>query len=346
MIWDYGIVGQGLAGTLLHHYLSQSGQSVCIWDAGGSSCSKISSGILNPLTGRKFVKSWMFDELLKEAKCVYPKLEEALGENFFYERPIYRALPDRQAELEWDYRSSLPEYEPYIGSVSSNNDLPLHLHRDRPFVSILRGHQLRINRFLASYRKSLIEKGQYYKEFWMHSALKRDGDLWNYRGMRCRNLVFSEGAAAAKNPYLAALPFNLSKGEALTMRMDQPLRAIVKKGIFSVPWSSDRWWLGTANFWNYDDETPTPEGLGRILDRFSEMYNLEPGPVLEQMGAIKPTVKDRRPLLGEVEQSMFVFNGLGSKGASLGPYFARQMAEFMVSGKPVLQSVNIAGRQS
>jgi glycine/D-amino acid oxidase-like deaminating enzyme len=43
---------------------------------------------------------------------------------------------------------------------------------------------------------------------------------------------------------------------------------------------------------------------------------------------------------------MFVFNGLGSKGASLGPYFARQMAEFMVSGKPVLQSVNIAGRQS
>ncbi len=346
MIWDYGIVGQGLAGTLLHYYLSQAGRSCCIWDAGGSSCSKISSGILNPLTGRKFVKSWMYDELLDEARSVYPKLERLLGEKFFYDRPIFRALPDRQAELEWDYRSSLPEYEAYIGRAVSDEDLPLNLSRDRPFVSILRGHQLRINRFLYAYRKALINNGQYYEEFWRHSALKKDGELWNYRGMRCKQLVFCEGASAAKNPYLSGLPFNLSKGEALTMGMDQPLTAIVKKGIFSVPWASDRWWLGTANFWNFEGEQPSGEGEKRILQRFEEMYEMAAGPVLERMGAIKPTVRDRRPLLGEVEQNMFVFNGLGSKGASLGPFFARQMSEFMLSGKPLLEAVDIRGRRS
>jgi glycine/D-amino acid oxidase-like deaminating enzyme len=343
-VWDVGIVGQGLAGTLLYDYLKRAGFDCCIWDPGGSSCSAISSGILNPLTGRKYVKSWLFDKLLKEAKMVYPRLEKELGIRFFYERPIYRALPDRRAENEWDYRSTLPGYRPYVGSDADSEELPWALARDVPFVSISQGHQLRINRLLKAYRSKLQKERTLFAERFEYGDLRREEGLWTYRGECCRKMVFCEGAAAIRNSFLKGLPFNLSKGEAMVVLEETPLRAVVKKSIFSVPWEKGEWWLGTANFWNYKDANPTDVGQARILSRFRQMYpGLRP-PVVKNYGAIKPTTRDRRPLLGRVEDELYVFNGLGSKGASLGPYFARHFTEHIKEGKPLMSEVNISGR--
>ena len=345
-VWDVGIVGQGLAGTLLHAYVERKGLQGCVWDPGGSSCSAISSGILNPLTGRKYVKSWLFDELIAEAKALYPKLEADLGVRFFYERPIFRALPDRRAENEWDYRSTLPGYGRYVGTDADISELPSSLHRDVPFVSILQGHQLRINRLLEAYRKKLQRKNSLFVESFKYEHLVREGEYWIYEGKRCRRMVFCEGAAATRNPFLKGLPFNLSKGEAMVVRELTPLTAVIKKSIFSVPWEKDSWWLGTANFWNYSDGTPTDTGQARILSRFRQMYpSLRPA-VIENLAAIKPTVRDRRPLLGKVGEDLYVLNGLGSKGASLGPYFARHLVNHITEGAPLMDEVDISSRLS
>ncbi|MFT5168556.1 MAG: glycine oxidase, partial [Saprospiraceae bacterium] len=56
---DYLIIGQGLAGSLLAYQLLERGKTVQIIDNhhNGAS-SSIAAGIINPITGRRFAKSW------------------------------------------------------------------------------------------------------------------------------------------------------------------------------------------------------------------------------------------------------------------------------------------------
>jgi glycine/D-amino acid oxidase-like deaminating enzyme len=342
--WDVGLVGQGLAGTVLHAYLQRAGYRCCVWDPGSRSCSTISSGILNPLTGRKYVKSWLFDDLLSEAKTFYTRLEHKLKARFFYERPIFRALPDRRAENEWDYRSSLPNYSEYVGGDASMKNLPSDLRKSVPYISILKGHQLRISRLIAAYREYLKKSNCLFSEYWNHDLLHRERDVWRYKEMRCKKIIFCEGAAAIHNPLLSGLPFNLSKGEAVIVRKSATLSSVVKRRIFSVPWESGEWWLGAANFWNYEDDKPTDIGQARIMTAYADMYTGQRPPVVTNLAAIKPTVRDRKPLLGRVDSGAYVFNGLGTKGASLAPFFARQLVHHIKDGQSLMDEVNINGR--
>ena len=74
--YNYIIVGQGLAGTLLAYFLLQAGQRVLIIDEnteGGASA--IAAGVINPVTGRRIVKSWRIDEFLPFAKNTYQSIE-------------------------------------------------------------------------------------------------------------------------------------------------------------------------------------------------------------------------------------------------------------------------------
>lgn len=56
------IVGQGIAGSVLAWTLLQRGAKVQLADPKlRSSSSRVAAGIINPVTGKRFVKSWNFD---------------------------------------------------------------------------------------------------------------------------------------------------------------------------------------------------------------------------------------------------------------------------------------------
>jgi glycine/D-amino acid oxidase-like deaminating enzyme len=48
---------------------------------------------------------------------------------------------------------------------------------------------------------------------------------------------------------------------------------------------------------------------------------------------VRPTIKDRRPVIGfhPAHPQLGYFNGFGTKGVSLAPYFARQMADLLTN---------------
>ena len=68
-----------------------------------------------------------------------------------------------------------------------------------------------------------------------------------------------------------------------------------------------------------------------------------PYKVIEQKAGIRPTVKDRRPMLGAhpVHQNLFVFNGMGTRGIILAPYFAAQLSDLILKGIPIDTEVDI-----
>ena len=61
---DYLIVGQGIAGTLTAFQLLERNKKICIIDDGNkTSSSSVAAGMINPVTGRKYVKSWMIEKI-------------------------------------------------------------------------------------------------------------------------------------------------------------------------------------------------------------------------------------------------------------------------------------------
>ncbi|HXB33647.1 MAG TPA: FAD-dependent oxidoreductase, partial [Puia sp.] len=62
---DVLIIGQGICGTFLSRELDRAGLSYLVIDEKRpDSASLAAAGLVNPVTGRRFVKTWMIDELL------------------------------------------------------------------------------------------------------------------------------------------------------------------------------------------------------------------------------------------------------------------------------------------
>jgi len=66
--------------------------------------------------------------------------------------------------------------------------------------------------------------------------------------------------------------------------------------------------------------------------------------VVDQVAGIRPTVADRRPLLGRHprHQNLYVLNGFGSHGVMVAPYAAHQLYNFIEKGVPLDSDVDIA----
>src|SRR5215203_7203668 len=72
---DYLIIGQGICGTMLSWFLHKEGKSFLVIDDNNeNSSSKIAAGIINPVTGRRYVTTWMIDDLLSFAQQSYTEI--------------------------------------------------------------------------------------------------------------------------------------------------------------------------------------------------------------------------------------------------------------------------------
>ena len=65
--------------------------------------------------------------------------------------------------------------------------------------------------------------------------------------------------------------------------------------------------------------------------------------VINHVAGIRPTVKDRRPLVGRHSdhKQLYVLNGLGTRGVMIGPYVAGQLFEFMEHNTPLDKEIDI-----
>ena len=118
---DYLIVGQGLCGTWLSWYLQKENKSFLIIDKNEETTpSKISAGIINPVTGRRLVKVWLADEILPFAKKAYYELGSFLNKEVIVQKNLIDFFPNphqRQVFME-----RIEEKEEYLHSYPEQNE--------------------------------------------------------------------------------------------------------------------------------------------------------------------------------------------------------------------------------
>lgn len=342
--FDYIIVGQGIAGTLLTYRLRRLGKRVAVWDKGHErAASRVAAGIINPVTGRRFVKSWLVDRLLPEAERTYRELESHLGKPFYHPQPLFRAIHNRGEETDWLLRNDDPAYQTYLSADTQTQPPHPAIEPAYAYGRTHRTAQVDLPNLIGSFREMLKREGALFETPFLPDQLEIKAPFLRYGALEAHRIVFCEGYRGRANPWFGYLPFRAAKGEALEVSVpDFDLRAMVKQRVFLVPRGAQRYWIGSAYELEFEDDTPTEEGRTYLADRLSDCLR-SPYKIIAHRAAIRPTVADRRPFLGQHPQhdKLFIFNGLGTKGASLTPYFSKQMAAFLEEGGALLPEVDI-----
>lgn len=338
-------MGQGLAGTLLTLFLRRAGKSVRVIDnRHRGAASMVAAGIINPVTGRRFVKTWRADELIPTAVETYRSLEAELGITFFHERNIIRSIFNPGEENDWSARAQDEAYSKYILEKADTAFLKNKTNPVFGYGEVTNSYQTEIGKMLKAFRRQLEAEGTLTEEEFDFKNLKIEDSQASYKEFKANKIVFCEGAAARQNPYFSYLPFGGSKGEVLIARIpNADFEKLYKYRIFLVPLSEkDTYWVGSMYAWQFEDDQPTEAGRTYLINRLQDVLTI-PWEIIEHKAAVRPTVKDRRPFLGIHPEfkSLAIFNGLGTKGASLGPFFAKQMAMHLLKNTKIDPEVNI-----
>ena len=332
---DYIIVGQGLAGSLICSHLMNRGSSFIVFDQGHQGSSSIcAAGIINPVTGRRFVKSWLYDTLIDQALKQYHELEKLLAVTLIKKRNIVRQLPDWQSQNDWLAKIHSPGYEKYILPEADLSSFGDKLYLEGQWAEVT-GHQVDIPLLISTMRQLLLKKERLIQERFQYDHCRMTLDNVIYQDFVANHIVFCEGAQLGTNTlFNPERYFNPSKGEVLKIRIDdfQPDK-MIKKKYFLVHLTDDIFWFGAKDGWNFENSEPSAEG-SELLNIFARKLIKVPFEVINHQAAIRPPIKDRRPVIGKdaAHERAWIFNGLGTKGASLGPYWSDTLISHIEDG--------------
>lgn len=329
---DYIIVGQGLAGSVLSFLLQKHGYEILVIDQGHTNtASKAAAGLINPITGRYYTKSWKIEELIDSARKVYTQIEADLACTLWYDIDIFRALHTIEQVNDWSVRVGSADYTQYAAHTTES-----------PYDSIVTaaegialikgGARVDISLFIEKYRNRLASNNQLLIEAFDYDVLDHQHDSVSYKGFSAKGIIFCEGYNMTNNPFFSTLPIAPAKGESLHIGIDtaSKLDAVMKHQQYLVPIGNGMFWSGGGFKWNFEDESPTAHFKEAYIDSLSKFINT-PYVVVQHNAGVRPCVKDRKPLIGTHPKydKLYLFNGMGTKGTSLAPYFAEQFIAYL-----------------
>jgi glycine oxidase len=322
------VVGQGIVGTLLAEALLRRGVQVTMADAGEAiTSSRIAAGVINPVTGWRFVKSWQFESFFPVAKATYEALEVKYDVKIWHDAQIVRLLSTPEEINNWSARTAQLDYEAYLSIRQNAGSWSGLIPDGLLFGAITRAARVDFPVLLAAAQDQLRLTGHFVAE-------KIDTDGVGDLLRQYDQVVFCGGYEDATNSYFPGLDWQISKGEALLLHIpdlpdslpNAPVE-MLKKTVVLVPQPDCLVWAGSNFDPAYTDHAPSAAGRAYIEGHLGQMLRC-PYEVVDHRAAVRPTVKDRRPfcLQSPVDERVFLLNGMGAKGALLGPYFAEEMA--------------------
>lgn len=326
------VIGQGIAGTLLTWMLQQRGVEVVVADGQLPGASSLpAAGVINPVTGKRFVKSWRFETFFPVAQRVYHALAAELGKPILTENSILRLLATPEEVNDWSARCSQDDYQSYLSEPKEAGGWEPLLKPGFHYGEIHRAGRVDFPALLSGMRHRWLQAGCYLGK---HISPEEVPDqLASFD-----KVVYCEGFRGADNPFFPDPNWRVAKGEALIIRFSEHpestgLQHMLKKTAIVAPLGNGLFWVGGTYQWHFPDLEPSDGEKQYLLDHLRQMVDA-PFEIIRHVAAVRPTVKDRRPLLGEspVKQGVYLFNGMGTKGALLAPYWAEHFANYLLEG--------------
>ena len=323
---DYIIVGLGLAGIAFCEELEAAGKTFIVFEDNSQHSSTVAGGLYNPVILKRFTLSWNADEQLAVALPFYNALEEKLGVQFDEKLAVLRRFSAVEEQNMWFEASDQPKLSKYLDTklVRNTNEAI-----DAPFAlgKVKKTGRIHTEKLLETYREYLQHKNTFRAERFHYENLIIKETAVRYQNIEASNIVFCEGFGIKQNPYFSYLPLNGTKGELLTIKAPNlNIDSVLKSSVFVIPMGNDIYRIGATYNWEDKTHAITESAKAELVEKLSKIITCD-YEIIDQFAGIRPTVADRRPLVGKHPKhpQLAVLNGLGTRGVMIGPTVAKQL---------------------
>ena len=341
---DYIIVGQGVAGSCMAMKLIKEKKSFIVIDHHFHNASSIAGGIFNPVVLKRFSIVWNASKQIERLKEVFTDFENLLHKKYIYNFPVYRIFNDEQEKKTWLKKAnSHPDLIDYlsIDTEQLNNFSSI----DSPIGSgeVLHTGRIDLMNIIKDFKDYLQSNDLFIKEEFDFNLLKLQDNKASYKNIEADRIIFAEGFNILNNPYFKNLPIIGVKGEVLKVKTNAILPdAVVKGKEFLMPLENNEFFVGATydrDHVNYDNTIEAKEYLTTGVKQFLKS-DIE---VVEQHASIRPTVVDRRPIIGEHPEfkQLVCLNGMGTRGTMLAPVMVDDLYNFLELNEPIDKEADI-----
>lgn len=338
---DYIVVGVGLAGISFCEQLKAHKKSFVVFDNASQQSSLVAGGLYNPVVLKRFTPVWKSEEQLPLVMKQYAQLEASLGVKLDYKIPVYRKFASVEEQNDWFSASDRSGLSAYLSTHLHKNTNP-YIKAPYGFGEVLHSGRIDVHTLVTSYKKQLADQGLLLREHFDYKDLQSAGPLLKYRNLSAKHVVFAEGFGFKKNPFFSQLPISGTKGELLMIHApDLKLNVVLKSGVFLFPTGHDNYYVGATYNWKDKTHEVTEEAKQSLLEKLDRLITCS-YQVIDQVAGIRPTVKDRRPLVGEHHslKGHYILNGLGTRGVMIGPYVADKLFQFIENNIPLDKEID------
>lgn len=339
---DYIVVGLGLAGIAFCEMLEEHGKSFKVFADDSQKASQVAGGLYNPVILKRLTLAWKGREQQEQAKSFYTHLEQKLGVTLDYPLPILRRLASVAEQNAWFAATDRPGLDYFLSPSLIPNTHPA-IYAPYGFGEVKHTGRIDTPTLLAAYTSYLDQKGRITKEAFDFSELTPQENHVQYKTVQAKRIVFACGYGLTHNPFFNYLPLKGTKGELLTIKApNAKVNSIIKASVFSIPLGNAHYRVGAT--YQHNDTTHSPtESAKKLLLKKAKAFITCNFQVVDHTAGIRPTVVDRRPLIGQhpTYNNLYVLNGLGSRGVLGAPYVARQLFNTIEKRRILDPEINI-----
>ena len=339
---DFIVIGSGIAGISFCEQLRAYHKTFVVFDDQSQQSSTVAGGLYNPVVLKRFTPVWKSKEQLQLAVPMYHGLEQEFDIKLDYKIPVLRKFSSLEEQNDWFSASDKPNLSEYL-SVNLIKNTNRYIEASFGFGEVLQTGRIDVKALMDGYKAMLLKDDRFYEAKFNYDKLEVANDELIYGDILAKHIVFTEGFGINKNPFFKDLPLLGTKGELLTIHAPHLKIDFVLKGpVFLIPIGDDNYIVGATYNWEDRTHEVTLKGKEELLAKLNTMITCS-YKVVNQMAGIRPTVKDRRPLVGRhaVYKNVYVLNGLGTRGVMIGPYVAKQLFDFIEFGMPLEAEIDI-----
>jgi len=341
-MYDYIVVGSGLAGICFSEVALQNNKSIFVFGKPKESSSSVAAGVFNAVILKRFTITDQAQTQIDLLKEFYPKIETKLGLKLIYDIPMYRKLTSLDEQNNFIIRSEQPLFKNFLSSeiiFKKEKNIPAPFG----FGQVKQTGYVDTPTLVDLYAKYLKTK-KIFSEYWFdYSKIELKKDYISYKDIKSKNIVFCEGMMLKNNPFFGNLPLEGAKGELLVIESkDLKIDFLLKSGLFVLPIGNDKYKVGATYHWTDKTNQPTQQAKEELILELKKNITCE-FKIIDHLAGVRPTVKDRKPLVGQHNQhkNMYLLNGLGTRGVMLAPYLAENLFNFIEFSQPLSPKISI-----
>ncbi|WP_108246917.1 NAD(P)/FAD-dependent oxidoreductase [Muricauda brasiliensis] len=339
---DYIVVGLGLAGISFCEVLEENEKTFKVITDESQQASQVAGGLYNPVILKRFTMAWKAKMQLEVAKPFYQNLEKKLGITIDNDLPVLRKFASIEEQNLWFEASDRPNLDYFLSTKLLPNNNPA-IDAPYGFGEVKYTGRIDTAALVRSYRSYLKNRDLLLEESLDFNAISTTDETVSYKNETAKNLVFACGFGLKQDPYFGYLPLNGTKGELLMIHAPEYRENnVIKSSVFTIPMGQDRYLVGATYKWKDKTNMPTEESKNELLEKLKTFLKCD-FEVVDHVAGIRPTVVDRRPLVGRhpEHKNLYVLNGFGSRGVMIGPYASKQLFDYIETKSELDPEMNV-----